>query len=74
MALLKFSKKIADELLYEVKPVDRPVRWPSKKKSLEDVTEGKEWRLVTPTPSYCSRADDTGHWQVFRDKRKLMQI
>ena len=34
MALLKFSSKIADELLYEGKPVDRPVDWPPKKKSL----------------------------------------
>ena len=34
MALLKFSSKIADELFYEGKPVDRPVGWPPKKKSL----------------------------------------
>ena len=34
MALLKFSSKIADELLYEGKPVDRPVDWPPKKKLL----------------------------------------
>ena len=41
MALLKFSSKIADELLYEDKPVDKPVVRPPKRKSLEDVSEGK---------------------------------
>ena len=41
MALLKFSSKIADGLLYEVKPVDRPVGQPPKRKSLGDVIEGK---------------------------------
>ena len=74
MALLKFSSKIADELLFEGNPVDRPVGRPPKRKSLENVTERKGWRIVTPTPSYCSRTDETGHWPVFRDKKKLMQI
>ena len=70
MALLKFSSKIADELLYEGKPVDRPVGWPPKKKSFEDVTEGKGWRVVTPTPGYCSKTDETGYWPVFRERMK----
>ena len=65
MTLLKFSCKIADELLYEGKPVDRPVGWPPKRKSLQDVTEGKEWRVVISTPSNCSRTDEMGHWSVF---------
>ena len=74
MALLKFSSKIADELLYEGKPVDKPVVRPPKRKWLEDVSEGK-WKVVlTPTTSYCSRTDETGHWPVFRDKKKLMLI
>ena len=34
MALLKFSCKIADGLLHEGKPVDRPVGRPPKRKSL----------------------------------------
>ena len=50
MALLKFSCKIADGLLYECKPDDRPVGRSPKRKSLQDVTEGKGWRFVTPTP------------------------
>ena len=41
MAILKFSSKIADGLLYEGKPVDRSVGRPPKRKALEDVTEGK---------------------------------
>ena len=49
MALLKFSSKIVDGLLFEGKPVYRPVGQPSKRKSLEDVTEGKGRRVVTPT-------------------------
>ena len=69
MILLKFSNKTADRLLYESKPVERPVRWPPKRKSLEDVTEGKGRRVVTPTPSNWSRVDETGHWLVFRDKK-----
>ena len=69
MALLKFSSKIADGLLFEGKPVDRPVGRPPKKKSLEDVTEGKGRRVETPTPSNCSKTDETGHWSVFRDKK-----
>ena len=60
MALLKFSSKIADGLLFEGKPVDRPVGRPPKRKSLEDVTEGKGRCVVTPTPSNCSRTDETG--------------
>ena len=32
MTLLKFSNKAADGLLYESKPVDRPVGWPPKRK------------------------------------------
>ena len=39
--LLKFSSKIADELLYESKPVDRPVGRPPRRISLEDLTKGK---------------------------------
>ena len=70
MTLLKFSSMIADGLLFEGKPVDRPVGRPPKRKSLENVTEGKRRRVVTPTPSNCSRTDETGHWQVFRDKKK----
>ena len=69
MALLKFSSKIADGLLFEGKPVDRPVGRPPKRKSLEDVTEGKGRCVVTPTPSNCSRTDETGHWPVFWDKK-----
>ena len=69
MALLKFSSKIVDGLLFEGKPVDRPVGQPSKRKSLEDVTEGKGRRVVTPTLSNCSRIDKTEHWSVFRDKK-----
>ena len=42
MALLKFSCKIADGLLYKCKPVDRPVGRSPKRKSLQDVIEGKE--------------------------------
>ena len=44
--------------------VDKPVGQPPKRKSLEDVTGGKGQRVVTPTPSSCSRTDETGHWQV----------
>ena len=51
--------------------VDKLVGWPPKKKSLEDVTEGKGQRFVTLTLSYCSRTDETGHWPVFRDKKKV---
>ena len=69
MALLKFSSKIVGGLSFEGKSVDRPVGQPSKRKSLEDVTEGKGRRVVTPTPSNCSRIDETGHWPVFRDKK-----
>ena len=69
MALLKFSSKIAVGLLFEGKPVDRPVGRPPKRKSLEDVTERKGRCVVTPTPSNCSRTDETGHWPVFRDKK-----
>ena len=61
MALLTFSSKIADGLLYEGKPIDRPVGRPPKRKQLEDVTEGKGRHVVTPTPSNCSRTDETGH-------------
>ena len=67
MAILKFSSKIADGLLYEGKPVDRSVGWLPKRKALKDVTEGKRWRVVTPTPSNCSRTDETGYWPVYRD-------
>ena len=74
MALLKFPSKTADELRYESKPVDRSVDRSPKRKRLEDVTEGKGWRIVTPTPSYCSRTDETRHWPVFWDKKKLMTI
>ena len=59
--LLKFSNKTADRLLYEAKPVDRPVGQPPKRKSLEDATEGKGRCVVTPTPSSCSRTDETEH-------------
>ena len=59
MGLLTFSSKIADGLLYEGKPVDRPIRRPPKRKSLEDVTKGKGRRVVTLTPSNCSRTDET---------------
>ena len=69
VAVLKFSTKIADGLLFEGKPVDRPVGRPPKRKWLEDVTEGKGRRVVTPTPINCSRTDETGHWPVFRDKK-----
>ena len=69
MGLLKFSGKIADGLLYERKPVDRPTGRPPKRKSLEDVAKGKGRRVVTLTPSNCSRTDETGHWPVFRDKK-----
>ena len=61
VALLKFSTKIADGLLFESKPVDRPAGRPPKRKSLEDVTEEKGRRVLTPTPSNCSRTDETGH-------------
>ena len=67
IAVTKFSSKITDELLYEGKPVDRPIAWPPKKKSLEDVIEGKGWRILTPAPSYCSRTDEKGYWPVFRE-------
>ena len=80
MAILKFSSKIADGLLYESKPVDRSVGRPPKRKALEDVTEGKRWRVVTPTSSNCSRTDETGYWPVYRDivfhqwKKLLLRI
>ena len=45
MALLKFSSKIADGLLFGGKPVDRSVGRPPKRKSLGDVTEGKGRRV-----------------------------
>ena len=69
MALLKFSSKIANGFLYEGKPVNRPVDWPPKRKSLEDVIEGKRRRVVTHTPSNCSKTYEKGHWSVFRDKK-----
>ena len=72
MGLLKFSSKIADRLLYEGKPVDRPLGQPPKRKLLEDVTERKGRvvrRIITPNPSNCSRTDEMGHWPVFRDKK-----
>ena len=36
---------------------------------LEDVTERNGRRVVTPTPSNCSRTDETGHWPAFRNKK-----
>ena len=36
---------------------------------LEDVTEKNGRRVVTPTPSNCSRTDETGHWPAFRNKK-----
>ena len=35
----------------------------------EDVTERNGRRAVTPTPSNCSRTDDTGHWPAFRNNK-----
>ena len=36
---------------------------------LEDATERNGRRVVTPTPSNCSRTDETGHWPAFRNKK-----
>ena len=36
---------------------------------LEDVTERNGSRVVTPTPSNCSRTDEMGHWPAFRNKK-----
>ena len=69
MALLKFTRKIAKRLLFKCKPIGRPAGWPPKKKSLEDVTDGNEMRVVTPNPSNCARNDETGHRLVLRDKK-----
>ena len=71
MALLKLSRKITDtdKLLYECKPIDRPVGRLPKAKWLEDVTERKGRSVVTPTPDNCSRTDETEHWLVFWDKK-----
>ena len=69
IALSNFSSKIPDGLFYDGKPVDRPVGWPPKRKSLENVTDGKGRRVVTPTPSNGSRIDKAGHWPVFRDEK-----
>ena len=35
----------------------------------EDVTERNGRRVVTPTPSNCSRTDDTRHWPAFRNSK-----
>ena len=59
--LLKFSSNTADRLLYEAKPVDRPLGRPPKRKSLEDATKGKGRCVVTHTPSSCSRTGETEH-------------
>ena len=67
MALLSFSTKITDRLLYESKPIDRPVGRPPKRKSLDDCSEGPGRRVITSTPSNCVRTDETGHWPVFQD-------
>ena len=62
MALLKFSCKIDDGLLYEGKPVDRPVGRPPKRKSLHDVTEGKGWRVVKHPPQLT--AEELMKWDI----------
>ena len=36
---------------------------------LEDATERNGRRVVTPTPSHCSKTDETGHWPAFRNKK-----
>ena len=36
---------------------------------LEDATERNGRRVATPTPSHCSRTDETGHWPAFRNKQ-----
>ena len=48
--------EVADGLLYECKPIDRPVGRPPKRKSLEDITEEKGRHVVPPTStSFISR-------------------
>lgn len=64
MALFQFASKIAGG-----KPIDRPAGRPPKRKSLQDITEGKGRLVVTPTPSNCLRTDKTRHWHIFRDKK-----
>ena len=70
VALLQLASKIADGFLNECKPIGRPAGRPPKRKSLEDVTEGKGSRMVKPTPSNCSGTDDIGHRPVLRDKKR----
>ena len=36
---------------------------------LEDITERNGRRVVTLTPSNCSRTDEKGHWLAFRNKK-----
>ena len=65
IALLSFCTKIADRLLYESKPIDKPIGCPPKKKSLDDYSEGPGRCATTPTPSNFGRTDKTRHWPVF---------
>ena len=48
MALSSFSTKIANGLLYKLKLIDRPVGRRSKRKSLDDCSEGLGKRAITP--------------------------
>ena len=54
LGILQFARKIAGGLLYESKPIDRPVSWPSKRKSLDDITEEKGRCVVILIPRNCS--------------------
>ena len=48
MALSSFSTEIENGLLYKPKPIDRPVGRRSKRKSLDDCSEGPGKRAITP--------------------------
>lgn len=70
MQLAEFSSKIAHAVMRKMKPVDRPIGRPSKRKSTNPPKgETRRRKVVNPTPQGNCRYDGIGHWPQ-REKKK----